>query len=173
METYIRTFTGQRVVFGNARPVDIRLVDIMRGLSHLCRFGGQIRCFYSVAQHSVHVSERVPAEFAVHGLLHDAAEAYVGDVVGPLKVRLSDYREIEDNVTEAIFSRFGITWTKEAKEAVKEADLRMLATEMRDLRLDGHVDVPGGYEPYEWSMRPWSPNHAFNNFRTRASALGL
>jgi 5'-deoxynucleotidase YfbR-like HD superfamily hydrolase len=108
--------------------------DIAHGLSNICRYAGQCRAFYSVAEHCLHVSEVAKGhEYAA--LLHDAAEAFIGDVPGPLKCQLSDYRQVEGEVERAIFSRFGLP-TPLPKE-VKNADMRVLASEQAQIMRPG------------------------------------
>ncbi len=78
--SYIATSTGKHIDFVNITPDQICIEDIARGLSNECRFAGQLESFYSVAQHSVYVSQIVPPEYALEALLHDAAEAYIKDI---------------------------------------------------------------------------------------------
>lgn len=100
----IATYTGRAFPIEDPHPADVRLDDIASALANLCRFGGHPKRFYSVAEHSVLVSRHVPARVALWGLLHDASEAYLGDVVRPLKraAALTGYREIERRVQLAI-----------------------------------------------------------------------
>lgn len=109
----------------------VHIVDIAHALSNLCRFSGHCREFYSVAQHSVLVATIAPPEHALAALLHDAAEAYCGDVSAPLKCLLPDYRKVQREIERAVAGRFGLP--ADVPEVVKRADLVALATERRDL----------------------------------------
>ena len=79
-------------------------------LSQICRFLGHTDGFYSVAQHSVLVSEHVPHEDALWGLLHDASEAYLCDLPAPIKrdPEMSIYRIAEDRLMLAVCERYGL-----------------------------------------------------------------
>lgn len=131
MRTDILTYGGHYFNFMDPQNSEITITDIAHGLSNICRFNGHVKSFYSVAQHSVAVSLLVPAEYALVGLLHDATEAYIGDVTRPLKRMIPGYTRIERLVEKAIFDRFGLELP--LPQCVKEADVIMLRTEQRDL----------------------------------------
>lgn len=124
------TFTGKTLSLLNPLPSDICIKDIAHALSLINRFGGHTPLPYSVAAHSVHVSRLVDDRFALHGLLHDAAEAYLGDVVRPLKSHLHGYELIESLCESAIEKSLGFKWYPEALHAVKRADNLALRTEL-------------------------------------------
>jgi 5'-deoxynucleotidase YfbR-like HD superfamily hydrolase len=143
------------------------IADIAHALAHICRYTGHTRRFYSVAQHSVHVSHLVPPEHALAGLLHDAAEAFIGDVSTPLKHLLPDYKVIEQRIEAAIFTRFGLPET--LPPCVKQADLVMLATERRDL-MPANGDqwaILKGIEPRRQPVTPWISELAYEKFMDR------
>ncbi|SDV49782.1 hypothetical protein [Chitinasiproducens palmae] len=149
----------------------IDLDTIAHALSNLCRFTGHTRAFYSVAQHSVLVSEIVPPEFAMQGLLHDAHEAYVGDMAQPLKAILPGYRALEDTVAEAVRAAFDLPLELDA--VVKHADLVALATERRDLMPPSsmHWQILDGVQPRSERITPVSPADAYRAFLDRYAEL--
>lgn len=113
------------------QPSDIRIDDITHALSNLCRFNGHCQRFYSVAEHSLLCSYLVPPEYALEALLHDATEAYCGDMVMPLKRSLSEFTRVERTIDEAIRMRFGLP--KTMSEAVHRADRQMVHLEFLEL----------------------------------------
>jgi hypothetical protein len=156
----------------NPDPQRVLINDIAQGLSNTCRFAGQCREFYSVAQHSVHVSEIVPPEDALAALLHDAQEAYIHDITRPLKQLLPDYRDIEKVLERVIAERFALPWPLPA--SIKGADLIMLATEQRDL-MPPHEDTwycLRGITPRAAPLYPWTPQQARTEFLCRFYQLG-
>ncbi len=129
-------------------PVDserIDIEDIVPALCKICRYTGHCKEFYSVAQHSVHTSYLVPKKYRLEALLHDAAEAYTGDISTTwkrmMKVVAPEYWSRVEAVEKAVADHFGMPHVM--SEAVKLADMIALATEKRDL-------MPGG----EWSWGP-------------------
>lgn len=143
------TFTRRSVALQTPSPSDLDIRDIAHALSLVNRFGGHTIEPYSVAAHSCHVSRIVNPRWALHGLLHDAAEAYLGDIVRPLKQFVPAYGRIEMRFDEAIAKRFGLEWTHEAHRAVKQADNVALRTELEvffpHLQSDATPDPSGTY----------------------------
>jgi 5'-deoxynucleotidase YfbR-like HD superfamily hydrolase len=115
----IPTATGRRFDVLQPCARNIEIVDVAVGLAQHPRWSGQLTSFYSVAQHSVEVSRRCAPTDALEGLLHDASEAYLGDLASPLKHSpfLAGFREVEASVERAIAERFGTRVGKPASVA--------------------------------------------------------
>lgn len=110
-------------------PELVSMKDIAHHLSMICRFTGGTSRFYSVAQHSVLVSKLVPPRFALWGLLHDAAEAYIGDNCTPKKNRIPAIKAVERPIMVAICRKFGLS--VDQPRCVHVADSTLLAVEAR------------------------------------------
>ncbi|MCF7995365.1 MAG: hypothetical protein K9L88_11055 [Chromatiaceae bacterium] len=124
---HIHTYSGIAFDLRDPQPAMVRLDDIVHSLSLMNRFNGAALFPYSVAQHSLHVAELVPAELRLEGLLHDAAEAYIGDMVSPLKQVMPEYKAVEARISAVVAEVFGLFYPEPA--AVKQADLAVLAAE--------------------------------------------
>src|SRR3954471_2936273 len=106
----ILTNSGKLAWPMDPRPEDIDILDIAQGLSNQCRFNGQIKTFYSVAQHSVLVTRMVSSENQLAALLHDASEAYLPDLTSPVKRQIPEFVEAENRLMEVIADVFGFAW---------------------------------------------------------------
>lgn len=147
-EGIIQLYSGRMFNVRQPRPEDIIFEDIATSLSRLARFNGHSQKFYSVAQHSVLVTLLVPSvcrdRFAFmtphdildcqrQALMHDAHEAYIGDIPRPLKMFCKPLWDLVPAIDNAIASRFGLVGRDECKAVVKAADRLALATERRDV----------------------------------------
>jgi hypothetical protein len=168
--SWIQTFSGKKFSPLAPRAADIDIVDIAHSLSMQCRFNGHCRTFYSVAEHAVRVS-RVPRsrEHQFWGLLHDAAEAYVGDLPRPVKAQVPRFSEVEDRLLEVIVLHFGLAWPM--PEEVRLADDTLLMTECRDLMCP--VPEPWRIEapPLPETIEPVGAEHAEQMFLLRFQEL--
>jgi hypothetical protein len=133
------THSGVRVYPDDLSRLKVNLDDIAHHLTKIQRFGGALEFdqSYSVAQHSIimatYAHDRVSKEVARACLLHDATEAYIGDVVSPLKAELKDYQLLETELCANIYSKYGILTDIETTEAVKMIDKQILLDEVRCL----------------------------------------
>lgn len=135
---WIQTATGGQFWPMDPRAEDVVIDDIGHALAHLCRFAGHVRDFYSVAEHSVRVAYLLESwgedpRTVLHGLLHDATEAYLVDIPSPIKrsPAMAGYRAAEDRLHRVIAERFDL-WPVQP-DVVTQADRVLLATEARDL----------------------------------------
>ena len=165
---FIRLRSGRKfhVLAPKASEIDIQ--DISWALSHLCRFTGHTREFYSVAQHCCHVCDILPKELQLNGLLHDAQEAFCQDLAQPVKQYLPQYKELEERIERAISHKYKLAFPMPA--AVKIADMTLLVTEMRDLMTKAdYKDLP--FTPLSEKIEPWPFEKAQREFLKRFKRL--
>jgi hypothetical protein len=169
---WFTTFTGTKYFLTDPHPDDVKIEDIAHALSNVARFGGHARVHYSVGQHSElcrqMCKQLYPQDYALqmHCLLHDASEAYIGDVVRPLKVSQPEYLALEEKTMSVIYEALG--W-KEPNGAelsiIKYIDNAVLLAEARDLITGGGKDwdmVTG--VPWKETVVPWTPRTTNFNF---------
>ena len=166
--TWITTYSGKQFYPLDPNPDDITIDDIAHALSNLCRWNGHVKSFYSVAQHSVIVSQHCKPEHMLYGLLHDSSEGLsLGDFPTPIKrlPQFDYYRKVEHNLQSMVYKKFGLE--PHEPNDVKEADLIALATEMRDLMnpiaFNWHVEQ----KPLENKIEPLLPRQAKDLFLKR------
>lgn len=169
--TVMLTFSGRTVDLATPDFTYFTIEDIARPLAYQCRFVGNTRAFFSVAQHCVLASLLAPPGFAYDALLHDAEEAFTGDWPTPWKARIGreQIRTAVAPLKMALARRFGLRHP-EPKE-VKLSDQRALATELRDLCAPHRVNWQELPAPALEPIVPLAPDAAMAAFLARYAAL--
>ena len=165
----ISTWDGQFFDYNNPEKYDYDIETIAHSLSNLCRYGGHSNRFYSVAEHSILVSEVVPPELALCGLLHDASEAFVGDMPSPLKAMCKSYRTIEERVQKSIADKFGLPYpfpheVHVADKMLYKAEREQIAPVQDNI---WYTDIPAA----DVYIRGYVPNKAAKLFMDRYEEL--
>lgn len=137
-------------------PETISIMDIAHALSMVPRWGGHIPRFYSVAEHSMRVAELVPDQHQLAALLHDASEAYLGDLCKPFKNLMPDYQRIEDKLMQVIATKYGFEYP--LHKDVKVADHIILLKEWDWFKTDNGEEYP--------MWHPLTPEQAKKGFLT-------
>jgi hypothetical protein len=150
-----QTYSGRLVHPLNLHCSEVSLEDVAHHLAHINRWTGASKRAITVAEHSVHVSRMLPDRLRIYGLIHDAAEAYLGDVSTPIKrtCLMDGYRRSEKIADESILEAFDLRpLTEPDRLQVKEADRRMLYTEALTLMQPLHpkfaAELAKGPPPY-------------------------
>lgn len=133
----IRTVSGLYIDVLNPDPDSIIIEDIAHALSMQCRWGGQIKQFFSIAQHCVEAVSLVKRYDRFAMLMHDASEAYLCDIPSPIKKHLTNYKEIEHNLMQVIATKFNFEYPLNDK--IHLADRQMLEAEWYQLVLNKEV----------------------------------
>ena len=171
--TAISTLSGRWFDIAAPDPKMVHFDDIALGLARRPRFAGFTKHFYSVAQHSWNVAKLLRAlgysdTVQLQGLLHDAQEAYMGDVPSPQKALFHGYAELEEHVQSVVFRALGVGWP--VHDAVKEADEMVLHLEARDL-LDAPLPSWVRYQSAYIDTSMWHEGTAMYKFRSTCALL--
>lgn len=157
--TTIRTYTGRQIDLACVSPSDIDILDIAHALSRIGRFNGHTRWpwSYSVAQHSCQVARRLPDDLALEGLLHDAAEAYTGDISRPVKQLLELlapglWKSIETRIEQAIALQFGLLYPW--PDQLHQMDAHVCHLEEVNAWLAGAIDPATGLLVLKADLHP-------------------
>ncbi len=173
----IRLRSGLYLDLASPQPDQFTFADIAGGLSKICRFGGQCRAFYSVAEHSFHCAQQAQLDgLSVESrrtiLMHDAAEAFIGDVVKPLKIMLPDYAQIETLMEDCIANKYDLDGPA---HEVRKIDREMLIAERRAMFTGDNVMWHGESEVR--AIYPlfgmWPPEQAETAFKALAHMVGI
>lgn len=169
--SWIQTFSGRKFFPLNPYIDAIVIQDIAHSLSMQCRFTGHCKFFYSIAQHCVLVSYLCDEIDQLHGLLHDASEAYLTDIPSPLKrtPEFSFYKVAEKHLQSMIYRRFGLSEQEPA--SVKRADVLMLSTEATNLFQHLHSEWKVPCPPLPIEIKPMTPAEAEKLFLDRFDVL--
>ena len=161
------TNSRTRVYFQDLTPDQIEIEDIAHSLARTCRWVGQTREHYSIAQHSVLVARYVYDEAKLHGLMHDAHEAYLGDPSSPLLVSSEDisygYRIMCSRFDQVIFDKYVVLLFR---DEVSLADKVLAATEARDLfGIEDPIEEMGHTAgPMRMRIKPWGFRRSKSEF---------
>lgn len=166
---WMQTFTGKQFWPLDPRPEDVCIQDIAHALSMLCRYGGHTLRFYSVAEHCCHVHDHSTPESRKWALLHDASEAYIQDVIRPIKPFLEGYKKAEATVMQAICTAFEMS--EHPPKEVETLDLRILGDEAAQAMSKPPAKWYHSGEPLGVTLQFWGPHQAAIEFMKRFHEL--
>ena len=165
---WIQTYSGLMFYPQKPSTESICIEDIAHALSNTARYNGHTKEFYSVAQHSVLVSQLVNEGLAFAGLLHDASEAYIADIARPVKRMIRNYKEIEGLIQEAVGRKFNVSMNQFNDQNLKEVDGRLLETERLQLMSKEPAKwETDTFEVFDIEIKPLLPNEAKKLFMNR------
>ncbi|MBW8816499.1 MAG: HD family hydrolase [Caulobacterales bacterium] len=187
-----RMLSGRRLDLLDPSPLDIEIEDIAHGLARVARWNGQTvgEHAFSVAQHSVvveeimaHIQPDLEPRWRLAGLLHDASEYVIGDMISPFKAALGvDYKQFEERLETAIHVRFGLPAKVPAaiKKLIKQADRACAFFEATQLAGFGHAESldffgapPAGYSLKIEPQAPFDAQaHYLRRFEVLSEAAG-
>lgn len=182
---FIGVYGGKKFWPLDPRPEDVDMIGVAHALSQVCRFNGHTKFHWSIAQHSLLVEKILSEYMGQHdnyrirliGLLHDASEAYISDLLRPFKKDVVGYKEIEEAVEDSILEYCGLTnITEKEHEMVKQADNSALILEALTLMNPGEDWSMMGFwndklEPYKQEIKKEDTSYIKYKFTTKCGNL--
>ncbi len=161
MNNYIITYSGAKVTPLAPNSSQINIADIAHALSVLPRANGHLRYLYSVAQHSINCAAEAEAEgfsqkVCLACLIHDASEAYLSDIVRPVKAELGNYLEIEKILQDCIYGKYlPSPLTDGERRQISSVDDAMLYYEFLNINgIELGEEVPKIYGELDFNFEP-------------------
>ena len=166
---WMHTSLGSRMYPEAPVHKNIAISDIANGLALICRYGGQgdVYKFYSVAEHSVlmaqYALEDAGSFAAMYVLLHDASEAYLGDLVPAVKNAVgSSYAVLEDAIMNDIMRKYSAH--HDFRDYAKTIDRRIVPTEKAALMRHPQPWPSDAADPLPVGIECWRPVEAKMRF---------
>lgn len=158
----MNAYSGRRFDPVKMTAEDVDITDIAHALSLICRGGGHLKHFYSVAQHCLNCKKEAKARglserVQLACLIHDGSEAYISDIIRPVKIYLDNYVEIEDRILAKVFAHFGLSDLSEEEGRLwKEIDDDILLYEQKYLMVGReHIELPKLASTPDVNERGW------------------
>jgi 5'-deoxynucleotidase YfbR-like HD superfamily hydrolase len=170
-DVFIETYTGRKFHPFNPQKEDISIIDIAHGLSNICRYGGHSKFFYSVGQHSCLLAYYVESILkeepikCLQMLMHDAAEAYIGDTQSPIKTMITEFRVLDSLIMKTIEQWLDL-YNRIPYAREKELDSCIVKDERAQVMNDSdNIWLPiEKFEPLGITIVPWSPKDTERRF---------
>lgn len=176
------TLKGNLIDLFEFKPEDIDIEEVAHSLSNLCRYNGMTKKFYSVAEHCVLMTRHAREQWLDNeqvqkaALLHDASEAYVGDVTYHLKKVVLDFSYYEDQILNAIFKKYNVDFSGQIEEDVHWLDRCICVDEMKQLMngIDPTLVLPADeFRGLGIECQAWEPSQARQEYLKECKKLGI
>lgn len=155
----INTYSGKTFDLMNPKAEMIDIKDIAQGLAFKAHFGGQSKYYFSIAQHCLLVCDlmaglKIHKSFMLLALLHDASEAYIGDMIKPLKIHLPVFCDVENNIMKAVCEKYNL-------EIKRLKEIKPFDTQAQQMEYDNFYKGAKTIQEY------LSPEEAVKEFKLR------
>lgn len=159
------TITGKFIDLDCMVMDDIEIVDIAHSLSRINRYNGHTIKPYSVAEHSCIMFDHMDLTLKKAALLHDAHEAYIGDIVKPVKIKFPALEKLSNRIQNLINEKYQVnTFHHE----VVFLDSEITFAEIKQLNPSAWGKIQDPKQEYvTCRIEGWTPTRAQREFLRR------